>query len=196
MPVVSEAKIPKDAGRGFQWHKTTQKRLKTEAEKRGFQVETEKQLAKGSMQAADLVLRRGHIAIAVEIGSSATSVNHEFENVQKCLNAGFSRVAAIATGRSFLQKLEAAVSGALGPQEAAKVGYYLPDEFLDELRKLAPISEQPPAPQPMPAKEMRDGFEIERNFPQQSPDEQKASQHGIHELLTKTMASPPSPKKS
>jgi hypothetical protein len=103
---------------------------------------------------------------------------------KKCLNAGFSHVAAVAAGRKFLDALAEAVQGALGPEAAAKVGYYTPDEFLDELRKLAPVSEQPPAVQPMPAKDMRDGIEIERSFPQQTADEQNAVQQGIHDLIT------------
>jgi hypothetical protein len=188
--VVSDDRQPKAPGRGLAWHRSVEKRLRTEAEKRGFHAETEKQLAKGSMRAADLVLRRGHLGIAVEIASASSNVNHEFENVQKCLDAGFSRVAAVAGGRKFLDALAAAVSGALGPEVAAKVGYYTPDEFLDELRRLAAVSEQPPAAQPMPAKDMRDGFEIERNFPQQTTEEQKATQQGIHEIMTKTMAMP------
>ena len=190
--VVSDDRQPRSPGRGLAWHRSVEKRLRTEAEKRGFHAETEKQLAKGSMRAADLVLRRGHLGIAVEIASASSNVNHEFENVQKCLDAGFSRVAAIAGGRKFLDTLAAAVSGALGPEAAAKVGYYTPDEFLDELRRLAAVSEQPPAAQPMPAKDMRGGFEIERNFPQQTTEEQKATQQGIHEIMTKTMTMPQS----
>jgi hypothetical protein len=189
-PVVSDDRQPRSPGRGLAWHRSVEKRLKTEAEKRGFHAETEKQLARGSMQAADLVLRRGHLGIAVEIASASSNVNHEFENVQKCLDAGFSSVAAVAGGRKFLEALASAVQGAMGPEAAAKVGYYTPDEFLDELRKLAVVSEQPPAVQPMPAKDMRGGFEIERNFPQQTMEEQKATQQGIHEIMTKTMTQP------
>jgi hypothetical protein len=141
------------------------------------------------MQAADVVLRRGHVAIAVEI-TITTSVDHEFGNVRKCLDAGFSRVAVVSTGRKNLEAIAAAVAGGLGPEAAAKVSYHTPDEFLDELRKLAAASEQPPATQPMAAKEKRGMFEVERNFPKQSPDEQKVTQQGIHDVVTKVMTTP------
>ena len=192
---VPEAPKLKDAGRGGARHKSIQKRLKTEAEKLGFAAEAEKQLAKGSMQAADVVLRRGHIAIAVEI-TVTTGVDHEFGNVRKCLEAGFARVAVVSTGRKHLEAIAEAVRGGLGPEHAARVSYHTPDEFLDELRTLAATSEQPPAVQPMAAREKRGMFEVERNFPTQSSEEQKSTQQGIHDLLTKTMSKPPAPGSS
>ena len=153
----------------------------------GFGAESEKQLAKGSMQAADVVLIRGHVDIAVEIASPSSNINHEFDNIQKCLNAGFSRVAAIASGRKFLDGLAAAVQGALGPEFSAKVSYFTPDEFIDELRRLAAASELPPPSQPMAAKDVRGGFEIERTFVQPSAD----IQQGIHDVVTKAITTPP-----
>ena len=188
--VTAGAEPPKDAGRGGARHKSIQKRLKTEAQRLGFSAEAEKQLAIGSMQAADLVLRRGHIGIAVEI-TVTTSADHEFGNVQKCLAAGFGRVAVVSTGRKQLEAIAAAVQGGLGPEAAAKVSYQTPDEFLDELRKLAAASELPPAAQPMPVTEMVDGFEVERNFPQQSAEVQQASQQITHEIMTKAITTPP-----
>ena len=182
-----EAKPSKLPGRGLDWHKRAQERLRTEALKLGFSAESEKQLAKGSMKAADVVLRRGHISIGVEIASTGSNVNHEFENVRKCLEAGFTRVAAVAGGRKFLDALSAAVTAALGPEVNAKVGYYTMDELLDELRKLVPVSEVSPTPQPLASKGKRHGIEVERNFPKQLPDEQKATQRIIHEIITKTI---------
>ena len=179
----------KDAGRGGARHKSIQKRIKAAAEKLGFSAEIEKQLSPGLMQAADLVLRRGHVAIAVEI-TVTTTVDHEFGNVKKCLEAGFSRVAVVSTGRKHLEAIAVAVQGGLGPEAAAKVSYHTPDEFLDELRKLAATSELPPAAMPLPATETIDGFEVERNFPQQSTTEQKATQQGIHEVVTKIINLP------
>ena len=182
-PAVSDNKSPKESGRGFAWHQSVQKRIKTEGQKLGFAAESEKQLAKGSMQAADVVLRRGHVHIAVEIASTSSNINHEFENIQKCLKAGFSRVVAVASGRKFLDGLAAAVRGALGSETAAKVGYQTPDEFIDELRRLAAASELPPPAQPLAAKEVRGGFEMERTFSPASPETQQV----IHEIVTKAI---------
>ena len=73
--------------------------------------------------------------------------------------------------------------GALGSETAAKVGYQTPDEFIDELRRLAAASELPPPAQPLAAKEVRGGFEMERTFSPASPETQQV----IHEIVTKAI---------
>ena len=183
-PTVAAA--PKDLGRGGARHKSIQIRLKTEAHKLGFHAEVEKQLAPGSNDAADLVLRRGSVEIAVEI-TITTGVDHEFENVKKCLASGIGRVAVVATGRKHLDEIAAAVQGGLGSEAAAKVGYHTPDEFLAELQKLAKATELPPASAPMAKTGKILGFEITRNFPKQSPEEQRLNQQAIHEVTLKAL---------
>ena len=183
-PAVSA--VPKDLGRGGARHKSIQSRLKTEAQKLGFHAEVEKQLAQGSNDAADLVLRRGPVEIAVEI-TVTTGVDHEFENVKKCLASGIGRVAVVATGRRQLEAIAAAVQGGLGPEASAKVGYHTPDEFLAELQKLAKTAEVPPPSEPMAKTGKLLGFEITRNFPKQSAEEQRLNQQAIHEVTLKAM---------
>ena len=75
------AQAQRDLGRGGARHKAIQERLKTEAQQLGFHAEVEKQLAKGSNQAADLLLQQGGLTVAVEI-TITTGVDHEFENVK------------------------------------------------------------------------------------------------------------------
>jgi hypothetical protein len=181
-----KAAEPKDLGRGGARHKSIQSRLKTEAQKLGFHAEVEKQLAPGSNDAADLVLRRGPVEIAVEI-TVTTSVDHEFENVKKCLLSGIGRVVVVATGRKRLEDIAAAVQGGLGSEAAAKVGYHTPDEFLAELQKLVKTADAPPASEPMAKTGKLLGFEITRNFPKQSPEEQRLNQQAIHEVTLKAM---------
>ena len=177
---------PKDLGRGGARHKSIQSRLKTEAQKLGFHAEVEKQLAQGSNGAADLVLRRGQVEIAVEI-TVTTGIDHEFENVKKCLTAGMARVAVVATGRKRLEDIAAAVQGGLGSEAAAKVTYHTPDEFLAELQKLAKTTEAPPSSAPMAKTGKILGFEINRNFPKLSPEEQRLNQQAIHEVTQKAL---------
>jgi hypothetical protein len=181
-----KAAEPKDLGRGGARHKSIQSRLKTEAQKLGFHAEVEKQLAQGSNYAADLVLRRGQVEIAVEI-TITTGVDHEFENVKKCLASGIGRVAVVATGRKHLDDIAAAVQGGLGSEAAAKVGYHTPDEFLAELQKLAKVAEASPPSEPMAKTGKLLGFEITRNFPKQSPEEQRLNQQAIYEVTQKAL---------
>lgn len=181
-----EAVEPKDLGRGLALHKSIQKRLRDGAQNFGFKADIEKQLAKGSNQAADLVLQQGGLVIAVEIAISP-SINHEFENVQKCLATGFTRVAVIATGRKRLEDIAAAVQSGLGSEAAAKVSYHTPDEFLVELQNLANTAAAPPPVKATAKTVRRRGFEVTRNFPKLSPEEQRLSQQSVHEAALKAI---------
>jgi len=185
-PSPSEAAEPKELGRGMALHKSIQKRLRDEANKFGFKADIEKQLVKGSNEAADLVLQQGTLTIAVEIATSP-SVSHEFDNVQKCLNAGFTRVAVIATGRKRLDNIAAAVQGGLGPEAAAKVSYHTPDEFLVELQKLAKtVSPEPPAKSVTEAVKRR-GFSVTRSFRNKTLDEQRSTDQAVQMVARKAV---------
>jgi len=177
---------PKELGRGLTLHKSIQKRLRDGAQKYGFKADIEKQLAKESNKAADLVLRQGELAIAVEIAISR-NINHEFENVEKCLAAGFTRVAVVANGRKLLDDIAAAVLGGLGPEAASKASYHTPDEFLVELQKLAQTAEAIPPEKPVARTEKVLGFKVTRNFPKLSPEEQRLSQQSVHEVAQKAI---------
>ena len=178
----------KELGRGKALHKSIQKRLKEGAQKYGFLSNAEKQLTKASNEAADLVLelRPTGLVIAVEIAISPNT-NHEFDNVKKCLAAGFTRVVVIATGRKLLENIAAAVQAGLGSEAAAKVGYHTPDEFLDELKQLAKKAEETPSAKPVARTEKVLGFQVTRNFPIPPPQEQKASDQAVHEVAKKAI---------
>src|SRR6185437_15873718 len=86
--LAQEPTTPRDLGRGGELHKSIQERLQAEARALGFLAEVEKQVSGDSNQAADLLLRRGELRIAVEIALTTTT-NQEFGNVKKNLDAGF-----------------------------------------------------------------------------------------------------------
>ncbi len=181
-----EAAEPKELGRGLALHRSIQKRLRDAAQKLGFKADIEKQLAQGSNQAADLVLQQGELNIAVEIAISP-NINHEFDNVQKCLTAGFTRVAVIATGRKLLDNIAAAVQSGLGAEGVAKVCYHTPDEFLVELKSLAQTAVAIPAPKPVAKTEKVLGIQVTRHFPKLSPEEQRLSQQAVHAAALKAI---------
>ena len=183
---ATETGEPKELGRGLALHRSIQKRIRDEAQKHGFKADIEKQLAKGSNDAADLVLRQGGLAIAVEIAISR-NINHEFDNVQKCLRAEFNHVAVIATGRKLLEDIAAAVQSGLGAEAAAKVIYHTPDEFLVALKQLAKTAEAMPPSAPVAKTEKILGFQVTRNFPKLSPEEQRLSQQSVHDVAIKAI---------
>jgi hypothetical protein len=156
---------PRMAGRGKLIHKNIQKQLELEAKKLGFWADIEKQLDVGvkNSKVADMVLRQGDILIAVECALTE-NLNHEFENVEKCLVAGFQRVAVIAIDEKFLNKLAAAICSGMAANEVAKVSFYLtPELFLQELKVLAATIPPPPD---ATGKTIRvNGIEVTVNFP-------------------------------
>lgn len=189
-PETVRSSALRDLGRGGAPHQAIQERLQTEARKLGFLAEVEKQLAEGSNEAADLVLKRGEIAIAVEI-TVTTTISHEFENVQKCLAAGFKRVAVVSTSPKRLVDIAAAVQGGLGPEAAAKVGYHSPDEFIIELRKLAAELNAIPEPAIPPGEGKSRGIKVRRHLPRLSAEEQEEKENIANHLITEAMRTKP-----
>jgi hypothetical protein len=182
---VVPSQTQRDLGRGGARHTTIQERIKTEARQLGFQADVEKQLAKGSNQAADLLLEQGGLSIAVEI-SVTTSVDHEFENVKKCLAAGAKRVAVISTSARQLEEIGAAVRGALGSEAAGKVSYHSPDDFISELRKLAAEIKAKPAPPPLPNEVKSHGRTVRRHLPVLSREEQAQKESAAVRVIEQT----------
>lgn len=180
--VAVAAVTPRELGRGGEQHKSIQERIQTAARELGFMAEIERQLTSSSNEAADLVLRKGDLAIAVEI-SITTTVDHEFGNVKKCLAAGFARVAVVSPSASQLKAIEMAVKAGLGPEVAGQVNYHTPDELIAELRTLAiaPVEEASPAT----SKERTSrGFKVRRHGPELSAAERKSKE----DLAVKMMA--------
>jgi len=143
-PVIVSAgpETPPDLGKGGAQHKAMQKRLKTEAEALGFLATIEKEIPNGSV---DLLLEKGGVSIACEI-SVTTTIDHEFGNVEKCLKAGFTRVAVICQGDERLSRIQIAVKSSLGGEASSRVDYFQPDDFIAHLRGFAavtPVSEKP-----------------------------------------------------
>ena len=105
----------------------------------------------------------GEVKIAVEIAlPDSGSVNHEFENVQKCIAADFPRVAVVSTERKRLDAIAAAVRGGLDAGLAAKVSYHLADEFIAGLPALAAEFKTSPL---LPGEDNVDGLIVSSNFP-------------------------------
>jgi hypothetical protein len=186
VPSADKTSESRDLGRGGDLHKTLQTRLQTEAQRLGFRADIESQLKKGSNAAADLVLQKEDLTIAVEIPVEG-SLSYEFGNVKKCLAAGFARVAVVSLRPKFLEQLAEAVAAALGADLATKVTYYTPEEFVSELRKLAINAPAKPKSPPKPNTEIIGNYEVESEFPTLTPEEQKQREEAAIRLIAETM---------
>jgi len=173
---------PRDLGRGGAQHKAIQERIQAEAHALGFLAAVEGQLAGTSNQAADLVLRKGSETIAVEI-SVTTTVDHEFGNVKKCLVAGFNRVAVVSHRPEHLKAIAEAVNAGLGLEQAANVGYHSPDEFIAELRRLAPSMKESPREHESTTR----GYKVRGHSPTLTASERKAKETVAIKLMAEAM---------
>src|SRR6185437_3143638 len=182
--LAQEPTTPRDLGRGGELHKSIQERLQAEARALGFLAEVEKQVSGDSNQAADLLLRRGELRIAVEIALTTTT-NQEFGNVKKNLDAGFERVAVVAIKQERLEQIAAAVRAGLSPESAAKVGYYSPDDFISELRRL--VESAGPLPGPTNEEHRTRGYKVRRHGPELSLEERKAKETTAIQVIAKAM---------
>jgi hypothetical protein len=181
-PAILEAR---DLGRGGAIHKAIQERIQTEANALGFLAEVESQLSGQSNQAADVVLRKDHATIAVEI-SVTTTVDHEFGNVKKCLAAGFGLVAVVSPNAERLKTLGEAVRAGMGSEAATKVRYHTPDGFIAELQKLARELEKPAEP-PAPQERIVGKYKVKRHVATLSPEERRAKDEHIVRIISGSM---------
>jgi predicted DNA-binding transcriptional regulator AlpA len=129
-------------GRGGPQHKYLQDLIRRWAEDRGYTVTLETPVLDG-MGIVDLVLeRRGTDPIACEI-SVTTSPDHELQNAQKCLAAGFAHVFLVAPDKETLGRVRTRAASVLPASQMKKVRFVLPEQVFAsvsvlESRHLAP----------------------------------------------------------
>ena len=185
-PSIHEPSPPRDLGRGGAQHKAIQERLQTEAHALGFLAEVEGPISGESRRAADLILRRNELNIAVEI-SITTTTDHEFGNVKKCLGAGFSSVAVVSLSPERLEQIAKAVRAGLGKESAAKVSYHTPDDFIIHLQKLAAeVTTKAEAPV-IPNERTTRGYKVKRHGTGATPEEQKAKERAAVQMMSEAM---------
>ena len=185
------ASPPPDMGRGGAQHQAIQQRIKAAAEGLGYRVTVEKQL-QNPQGSVDLALESAGKSIACEI-SVTTSIDHEFGNVKKCLAAGFAHVAVITGNPARLGQIAEAVKAALSAEEAARVGYYSPDEFIASLPKH--VAEAPKAEPTTPAEGPRRGYKVRRHVTPLTPEERQAREAAGLTMLADAMRTRPRKKK-
>jgi len=121
-----------------------------------------------------LTLTKGSVSLAVEIAVSTTA-DHEFGNVKKCLDSGVARVDIVSPKPERLKAFAEAMHAGLPLEEAMKVGYFGPQEFVEELRRLAQASENLPQSATL-RKRTRRRYTVHRDGPSLTPEEHKAKE--------------------
>lgn len=109
-------------------HERIKAQITEQAESLDYTVTAEEKVP-GTEGRADLVLRRGDQTIACEI-SVTTTADHEAANVRKCLQSNYTHIAVITTVRSKLARIQQLVTESVTAADAARVGYYRPEQFI------------------------------------------------------------------
>jgi hypothetical protein len=186
---IPAATIPRghsDLGRGGAQHQAIQLKIKAAAAEAGFRVKDEKSVLDGA-GSIDFVLERDGVAIACEINVTST-IDYEIGNVRKCLKAGFSQIAVICPRAYRLARLEEAVRGCFAAEEAAKVSFHSPDDFISSIQKpAAPVGATSSA---APAETTRRGYKVKRHFVEVSEEDAKAREQAAIKILAEKLRRP------
>lgn len=121
-------------------HVLLQNKVKQLGQTLGYLSVIEKATPGGSGR-VDVGLSNDDTSIAVEI-SVTTSVEHEVQNIQKCLNAGYAKVIAMSEDAPFRSKLLQALKATLSDAELGKVQCMPFAKFEAFMHTLAP--QEPP----------------------------------------------------
>jgi hypothetical protein len=128
-PVVATAPV----GRGGPQHQYLQQLIKRWAQEKGFLVRIEQAVLDG-LGSVDVSLERDDRRIACEI-CVTTGIEHELENVQKCLAAGFEAVFLVAVDQRALRRIREALQTQLDEEQAERVRALAPEELFAFLQQ-------------------------------------------------------------
>ena len=170
-----------ERGIGGNQHNLIRERIEFVARELGYHAAREKQTATG--QKIDLALEKQSRVIACEI-SVFNTVDYEVGNVAKCLKAGCWHIAVICGDDSRLGKIRKAVSGCMSAEDLTRVGYYLPDQFIDHLKSLK-LPQVATTGTPIEIKLGK--YKITRRGPTLTPDEIREREDITHKVLAETM---------
>jgi hypothetical protein len=128
---VEEKPASENADTAHSEHTAIKKRIVAEAESLDYTATIEELLPSGGR--VDVVLRRGERAIACEISVTNTVAYETAKNITKCLEAGFGHVASVCHNRKKLVKIQESILATMSADQAQKVGFYAPDDFIAKL---------------------------------------------------------------
>lgn len=177
-PVPSDAKLMPAPGKGGPRHRYLQSLIKELAEQSGLRATIEAPLPSGGGQ-VDVLLERAGTTTAVEI-SVTTPVEHESDNLRKCLSAGYSSVVVVlAKSRKTFAHYRDTLLGAVGDADRERVTFLTPEELPDYIGSLAPPPETSVA--------VIKGYKVRVSQTAGSPEEMKARQETLARVIARSV---------
>ncbi|MEO7299225.1 MAG: type IV secretion system DNA-binding domain-containing protein [Verrucomicrobiota bacterium] len=175
--------ILQDKGIGGHQHNLIRERIELAARQLGYSTSREDPTGKGGK--IDIVLEKPQRAIACEIAIT-TTIDHEVGNVSKCLNAGFQHIAVISPSADRLEKIAGAVRGSVSREEAARVAFFRPDNFITHLQDLA-IQDSAQTTVLEPKEKQYGKYKVKNSVVNLTQDEIKAREEAAFGMIAETM---------
>src|SRR5258706_1767933 len=170
--IPTEAPSP---GRGGKQHKYLQSLISRWAEANGWRAGIEERILDG-LGNVDVALRKGEHGVACEI-SVTTSPEHEVQNIQKCLAAGFERVLVVSPEKKTLNQIKALVAPSLDQEQSGKVNYCTPEELFDLLDAVEADS--------MASEKTVRGYKVKVRFKAANPEEKDEKRGAVSAVIAK-----------
>lgn len=184
----SEPKEVSAVGIGGEQFSLIQARIKETAKKLGYTVTNEYKLPDG--RKIDLALERSDRRIAVEIAVT-TTIDWEVGNVAKCLDAAFPLVAVVGTSERKLAHLKEAMIASFGDNKAARISFFLPEQFCAYLQDLS----KAPVVAPPPTQKSIGKYKVKVSGAKLTEEELKAKEEAWFRTLDEGMRRKPSDEK-
>lgn len=108
-------------------HSYLQNIIKRIGENNGFVAILEKPVF-GGIGKVDVALENENLKIACEIAVTNT-IEYELQNIQKCLAAGFDKIAVISTDSKHLANIRKKVESVISTEQITRVHFLEPDSF-------------------------------------------------------------------
>ncbi len=176
-PSVEIPTEPSSPGRGGRQHKYLQSLVCQWADANDWRATVEEPVL-GGRGSVDVVVRKGELAIACEIGIT-TSPEHEVQNIEKCLAAGFHRVLLVSPEKKTLQRARANAAAVLDQTQLELVSFCSPEEMFAELDALE-------AGTRTSEKTVR-GYKVRVRYKAAKAEEKRAKQSAVSAVIAKAM---------
>ncbi len=173
-----------ELGRGGDDHRLIQQRLKAAAEGLGYRAVIEKSVLDGR-GSVDVSMERDGFSLACEI-TVTTSLEHELGNLKKCLEAGFTLVAAVSNDGTRLDELARLVTAKFAPNERERIRFLTPDEVVVLLQSEGLKLAANAAP-PKSSETIRRGYKVRRSYVTQSNEDAKANEQNAMKALAEAL---------
>jgi hypothetical protein len=173
-----QVSAPREPGKGGSKHTYLQSLVKELAEQQGLKATIEAPVPGGGQ--VDVLIEREGVLAAIEV-SVSTPVEYERQNLEKCLRAGYPKVAVVLAKSKMVQSsYRAALFESIPETDRERVSYLTPEEIPDYIAALAP-------PPPRSERIVR-GYRVKGAVSPATAEDAKARRDSVARLIARSLA--------